>query len=77
MNITEKCINEYNPPHGHILNSDGYAVPSPSVISADQASFLQPTSMVHINSTTKSCHVGMVQLPPLPNATYIVPPSVN
>ena len=42
MNIAAGWINGYSPLHGLILKSDGYAVPSPSVISAAQASFFQP-----------------------------------
>ena len=77
MKIAAGWINGYNPLHALILNSDGYAVPSPSVISAVQASFFQPPSVVHISLTPTPCHVSMVQLPPPTNTTPIVPPEVN
>ena len=73
MKIAPGCINEYTSPHGLILKSDGYAVPSLSDVSSVEASFFQPPLMVHIPSTPKYLHVGMVQLPPLPNDKPIVP----
>ena len=77
MKIAERWINFYTPPHGLIFNSDGYAVPSPSVIFTVQASFWKNPSMVHTNSAHTPCHICMVQLPPSPNNTPIVPPLVH
>ena len=37
----------------------------------------QPFSIVHVYLTPTPRHVGMVQLPPPPNATPIAPPVVN
>ena len=77
MKIAAGCINGYNPTHGLILNSDGYEVRSPSVISAVKFSFSQRILMVNIHSTPTPRHVGMVQIPPPPNATPIVSAEVN
>ena len=77
MKIAAGCINGYTPTHGLVLNSGEYAVPSPSVIYSVQASFSQPPSMMHIPSTPKPLHVGMVELPPPPNATPLGIPAFN
>ena len=77
MNIAAGWINGYNPPHGLILNSDEYAIPSSNVISVVQALLLQTPSMVNIPLTTSPRYVGMLQLPPTPNYTPIVPLVVN
>ena len=65
------------PPHGLILNSEGYAVPSPSVISTVQVSFCKPPLMVHIPTLPPPCHDVMVQIPSPMNTTSIVPPSFD
>ena len=77
MNIAAGWINVYTPPRGLILNSDIYVVPYLSVISAVQDSFIQPPLMLHIPSTPTPFYIGTVELPPPPNYTPIVPPSVN
>ena len=77
MKIAVGWINGRTSPRGLMLNSDGYAVPSPSVVSAVLASFFQPPSTVHIPTPVSPLHVGMVQLPPPPNDTPLVPPAVN
>ena len=77
MDITAGRIHVYTPPRGPVLNSNRYAVPYPSVLFAVKSSFIQPPSMLHINLTPTPCHVGMVEIPPTPNATPTVTPVVN